>query len=55
MVGGVIGSPNGLGDDAEVSSVRPHADISAGEWPGSDWFDDQGDSTVDPGVRAEMV
>lgn len=49
-----MGSPNGLGDDAEVSSVRPPADMSAGEWPGSDWLDDQGDSTADPEVRAEI-
>lgn len=37
----------------EVSSVRPPADMSAGELPDSDWFDDQGDSTAEPEVRAE--
>lgn len=47
MVGGVIGSPKALGDDAEVSSVSPPADISAGECPDSDWLDDHGDKTAE--------
>jgi len=48
-----MGSPKALGDDAGVSSVKPPADISAGEWPDSDWLDDHGDRTAEPEVRAD--
>lgn len=46
-----MGSPIALGEDTELSSVRP---ISAAEMicPGSDPFEDQGESTADE-ARAE--
>jgi len=41
-----------IGEEAEVSSVRPPADMSAGEWPvGSDWLDVQGERTAELGGR----
>lgn len=45
-MGGVIGSPKGLEDDAEVSSVRP---ISTGEMTiPSESLDDHGESPAVP-------
>lgn len=49
VVGGVIGSPKGLCDDAEVSSVSP---MSMGEMTiASDSFDDHGEITAVPDDR----
>jgi len=51
-----MGSPSALGEDAEVSSVSPPADKSAGELPtdiDSDWLDDHGESTAELEVRAD--
>jgi len=53
VVGGVIGSPKGLGDCAELSSVRP-ADRSAGDMDiGSEELEDQGEITAVAELRAE--